>query len=91
MRTLLDALNPAIRSLKQYIEPLSSSTQLSFGEVLKKVAEASREGAMGTSLIASSAGRSNYISLDQMRGTPDPGAYAVSLVFQTIAELYSIE
>jgi hypothetical protein len=34
---------------------------------------------------AASAGRSNYLSEETLAGTPDPGAVAVSIVFEAFA------
>jgi dihydroxyacetone kinase len=55
------------------------------GQSIKEAAEAAVNGAERTKIMESLAGRSNYISQDQLEGVPDPGAVAVSLAFETIA------
>lgn len=71
-RTMLDALYPAVKTLKS-------------GNNLEAAAEASMTGANGTAEMGSaSAGRSNYLSEDALTGTPDPGAVAVALVLNAI-------
>jgi Dihydroxyacetone kinase len=77
-RTMLDALLPAVEVTKT----TSSSVPCTWTDVAK----AASEGAMATaSLSKASAGRSNYLSEETLRGTPDPGAVAVGLVLSAIA------
>ena len=72
-RTMLDALVPA-------------ATELLNSGNLVSAAKSAREGADSTaSMKAASAGRSNYLSEDSLVGTPDPGATAVALVLESIA------
>ena len=72
-RTMLDALFPA-------------SSALTGGSV-SAAAAAARAGADGTAAMDhAEAGRSNYLSEDVLRGTPDPGAVAVAIVFETLAK-----
>eukprot|EP00531_Pseudo-nitzschia_arenysensis_P018541 CAMPEP_0116145120 /NCGR_PEP_ID=MMETSP0329-20121206/16403_1 /TAXON_ID=697910 /ORGANISM="Pseudo-nitzschia arenysensis, Strain B593" /LENGTH=596 /DNA_ID=CAMNT_0003640663 /DNA_START=137 /DNA_END=1927 /DNA_ORIENTATION=- len=72
-RTMLDALVPAAKSL---VETNS----------LSKAASVAKIGADGTAdMKVASAGRSNYLSEETLTGTPDPGAIAVSIVFEALA------
>lgn len=72
-RTMLDALVPAAKSL---IANNSISDAFSKAKV----------GADGTADMESAfAGRSNYLSEDTLKGTPDPGAVAVSIVFEALS------
>jgi len=67
-RTMLDAMIPAAKVL------LESND-------MKAAAMAAGVGAERTATMkVASAGRSNYLSAEQLEGTPDPGAVAVSLV-----------
>lgn len=68
MRTLLDALVPAVDALVS-----------GFG--VSAAAQAAQDGADRTRTMSSRAGRSSYIGSDRMTGTPDPGAVAVAAAF----------
>ena len=69
-RTMLDALVPAAKSLVE-----SNSLPDAFSKA--------KLGAVGTAdMKAAFAGRSNYLSEETLKGTPDPGAVAVSIVFE---------
>ncbi len=72
MRTLLDALLPAILCLVE-------------GQSLKQAALAAQIGAQNTKNMQSLAGRSNYINDELLKGTPDPGAVAVAEAFLAAA------
>lgn len=72
-RTMLDALVPAAKCLVE-------TNSLTDAAGLAKI------GADGTAdMKVASAGRSNYLSEETLTGTPDPGAIAVSIVFQALA------
>jgi len=72
-RTMLDALFPAA-------EALASS------KGLEAAAKAARAGVESTARMkTASAGRSNYLSEDSLKGTPDPGAEAVAIVLESLA------
>jgi dihydroxyacetone kinase len=74
-RTMLDALVPAAKIL-------IGTKDLSQG------CRAARDGANTTiSMKEASAGRSNYLSSDILEGTPDPGAVAVAIVLESLAEV----
>ena len=72
-RTMLDALVPAAKSLVE----------------TNSLSEASSKAKLGadrtTDMKVASAGRSNYLSEETLKGTPDPGAVAVSIVFEALA------
>lgn len=74
MRTMLDALLPAIDAL-------------SAGRGADAAAAAAMEGAWLTAEMQSLAGRSNYLSADKIRGVPDPGAVAVAEAFAAAANV----
>eukprot|EP00934_Nitzschia_sp_Nitz4_P007566 Nitzschia sp. Nitz4//scaffold2_size372955//29228//31018//NITZ4_000360-RA/size372955-exonerate_protein2genome-gene-0.235-mRNA-1//1//CDS//3329546587//7556//frame0 len=72
-RTMLDALIPAAQAL------VTSAN-------LGTAAEQAKLGAEGTAKMnVASAGRSNYLSSEQLKGTPDPGAMAVAIVLGALA------
>jgi len=72
-RTMLDALFPSADAL------LASGS-------LADAATAAELGAESTGKMeTATAGRSNYLSADQLKGTPDPGAVAAALVFASLA------
>lgn len=71
-RTMIDALKPALDSL---------------GDGVKNAAEAARKGADHTAnIIKAKAGRASYVSEDSLKGHNDPGAEAVAILFEGIAE-----
>jgi dihydroxyacetone kinase len=73
-RTMLDALFPA------------SVAMLSGDNAIQAAANAARKGADATAAMDhAEAGRSNYLSKEVLRGNPDPGAVAVSIVLSTLA------
>lgn len=72
-RTMLDALVPAAAALVQTQD-------------LADAARQARAGADGTAdMKLASAGRSNYLSEETLHGTPDPGAVAVAIVLEALA------
>lgn len=73
-RTMLDAMIPAAKVL------LESND-------INAAARAAKLGADATATMKlASAGRSNYLSAEQLEGTPDPGAAAVAFVLGALAE-----
>jgi ATP-dependent dihydroxyacetone kinase len=69
-RTMIDALQPAISAL------ISNAT-------LAEAAAAAKAGAEATAQMQrANAGRSSYVSADHLKNIPDPGAMAVSRLFQ---------
>ena len=73
MRTMLDALIPAINELNN-------------NNNINSAAKAAMNGAESTKTMNSLAGRSNYIDKAKLDGVSDPGAYAMAIVFTTAAE-----
>lgn len=72
-RTMIDALQPALDVLD---------------EGFSAAAKAAREGAEHTANITKAkAGRSSYLSEDQLKGFNDPGAEAVARLFERISTL----
>lgn len=71
-RTMLDAMIPAARALLE-TKTLSGASSMA------------RLGADSTAeMTSASAGRSNYLSAETLKGTPDPGAVAVAIVFEAL-------
>jgi dihydroxyacetone kinase len=71
-RTMLDAMVPAAATLVETKD-------------IREAASKAKWGADGTAQMrVASAGRSNYLSEEQLTGTPDPGAFAVSIVFEAL-------
>ncbi len=71
-RTMIDALDPALTAL---------------ADGIGAAAEAARKGADHTATITKAkAGRASYISEDSLRGYNDPGAEAVALLFEFMAD-----
>jgi dihydroxyacetone kinase len=72
-RTMIDALMPALDALSK-----SSS--------LAKAAEAARKGADATANMGKArAGRSTYVSVNNLIGINDPGAEAVALLLEGLS------
>ncbi len=71
-RTMIDALAPALAALP---------------EGIPAAAKAARKGADATAAMGKAgAGRASYISADRLVGHIDPGAEAVALLFEKLAE-----
>lgn len=71
-RTMIDALSPALTAL---------------GDGLQKAAAAARQGADSTANIhQAKAGRAAYVPSENLKDNNDPGAEAVAVVFEGIAE-----
>ncbi|KAL3779586.1 hypothetical protein ACHAW5_005419 [Stephanodiscus triporus] len=80
-RTMLDALFPASAAI---IAGGGSSS----GADVSGAAAAARRGADATATMElAEAGRSNYLSSEVLMGTPDPGAVAVALVLEAMAQV----
>lgn len=74
-RTLLDALHPALQCLRHEGS-------------LEEAASLARQGARATAAMTrAGAGRSAYLSGDNLSGVVDPGAEAVALVFEALAAM----
>lgn len=77
-RTMLDALLPSSLAILPSLATLAD---------VRGAADAARMGADETSTMdIAEAGRSNYLSGEVLMGTPDPGAIAVAIVFEAMAD-----
>jgi ATP-dependent dihydroxyacetone kinase len=73
-RTMIDALEPALKALVS-------------GHSMSIAAIAARNGANATARMTSArAGRSTYVSATNLEGVIDPGAEAVALLFECLAD-----
>jgi len=82
MRTMIDALTPACDALAQAAGKGPKAA-------LEAAAKAAQEGAEATKTMDAVKGRASYIPAEQMKGTADPGAYAVSVWFKALADAYT--
>jgi dihydroxyacetone kinase phosphoprotein-dependent L subunit len=78
-KTILDALDPAVRSLCE-----TSTTSVK--EALRQAAAAARAGAGSTALLAARVGRASALG-DRSRGHADPGATSLALILEAIANV----
>jgi len=77
-RTMLDALDPFVRSLNTSRENASRDALLS-------AVEAAEKGAEATATMRPRLGRSSYLG-DRAIGHPDPGAIAVAIWLRAVCE-----
>jgi triose/dihydroxyacetone kinase / FAD-AMP lyase (cyclizing) len=77
-RTMLDALDPFVKSLKEARGEPSR-------EILLSAVEAAERGAEATATMKPRLGRSSYLG-DRVLGHPDPGAKAVAIWLRAAAE-----
>lgn len=85
-RTMLDALVPAAVEAATAIK---CSDDDSSNNLLKDMSDASKKGALSTAFMKEAlAGRSNYLSEQQIVGTPDPGAMAIAVILEAIASSF---
>ncbi len=74
-RTMVDALEPALRALSQ-------------GKTLAFATDLARQGADATAHIKkAAAGRASYVPTDNLNGVIDPGAEAVAILFDALNQL----
>jgi triose/dihydroxyacetone kinase / FAD-AMP lyase (cyclizing) len=78
-RTMLDALDPFVKTLRQDIGVKATP------ELLLVAVEASERGVEATAQMKPRMGRSSYLG-DRVLGHPDPGAKAISLWLRTVCE-----
>jgi phosphoenolpyruvate---glycerone phosphotransferase subunit DhaL len=81
-KTILDALDPAVRALRE-----AQSSGRSVGEGLIAAAAAAREGAAATAAMIASAGRASRLG-ERSRGLADPGASSLALILGALASNY---
>jgi len=78
-KTVVDALEPAVNSLK---EDVTGNTHLS--QALRNAASAARTGCESTKGIVARHGKARYLG-EQTIGYVDPGAYVMMVIFETFA------
>jgi dihydroxyacetone kinase-like protein len=81
-KTLVDALEPAARSLR---EAASRETEILFA--LKAAAEASKSGCEFAANLVAKHGKARYLG-EQAVGHVDPGAYVVQVIFDAFLRAY---
>jgi phosphoenolpyruvate---glycerone phosphotransferase subunit DhaL len=81
-KTLLDALVPAIDELERRVSAGASSRA-----AVQAASAAARVAADGTSLMRAMRGRASY-SGERSVGSPDPGAVAVAVMLERIADTW---
>jgi dihydroxyacetone kinase-like protein len=79
-KTMVDALQPAIKAYKHSIE--SGET---LDQALSKAASAAEEGLKSTVPLVARKGRASYLG-ERSAGHPDPGATSTVLLFRSAAE-----
>lgn len=82
-KTLIDALEPAVTSLKQ-----SASIEASMKAALDRAAEAAKSGSDSTKRLVAKHGKARYLH-EQTLGHVDPGAHVIALIFTTLATCYA--
>jgi len=81
-KTLVDALEPAVKSLR---ESVSHKTELL--PALQGTVEASKRGCESTADLVAKHGKARYLG-EQAVGHIDPGAYLVQIIFETLLSVY---
>ena len=79
MRTMLDALVPAVTQMTNF------NPAFTIKQRLVECATAARRGADLTKTMGALAGRANYVNESLMHGVPDPGALVVAAAFEAAA------
>jgi dihydroxyacetone kinase len=82
-KTLLDALVPAVESLRK-----SASARSPMSETLQKGAEEARIGCESTKNLVAKHGRARYLG-EQTLGHADPGSRVISIMFETLLASYN--
>lgn len=80
-KTIVDALEPAVNSL---MESVTAETPLPLA--VQKAAEAAKAGCESTKRLTAKHGKAKYLG-EQTLGFVDPGAYAITLIFDSLAGL----
>jgi len=79
-KTMVDALQPAIKALRQELENGSN-----LPEAMAKALEAAQNGAKSTIPLVAKKGRASYLG-ERSADHQDPGATSTALLFQALAE-----
>ena len=82
MRTMLDALVPAVKKMTHF------NPTASIKERIVDSAVAAKAGSDATKNMEALAGRANYVNTQLMDGVPDPGSLAVATAFAAAASVY---
>jgi dihydroxyacetone kinase-like protein len=82
-KTMVDALTPAINSLKQ-----SVGDNRAMNEALRLSAEAARQGMQGTIPLVARKGRASYLG-ERSAGHQDPGATSSYLILKAAADTWA--
>jgi len=82
-KTMVDALTPAITSLKQ-----SVGDNRAMNEALRLSAEAARQGMQGTIPLVARKGRASYLG-ERSAGHQDPGATSSYLILKAAADTWA--
>lgn len=78
-KTLVDALEPAVRTLKD-----DSNKKLSVTKAFQNATKAARDGVESTRNLVAKKGKASYLG-EKTLGHEDPGAYAIYLIFKSIS------
>jgi dihydroxyacetone kinase-like protein len=81
-KTLVDALEPATRSLRE-----AANQGVRLLPALQAAAEASKRGCESTASLVAKHGKARYLGQDAV-GHLDPGAYVVQIIFETLLGAY---
>jgi len=81
-KTLVDALEPAVKSLRE-----SVSRKIELLPALQVMVEASKCGCESTADLVAKHGKARYLG-EQAVGHIDPGAYLVQIIFETLLSVY---
>ena len=84
MRTVLDALVPAVQS-GQALLASEDDGSTAASAVLQAMAAGATRGAQSTRQMAAKAGRASYVPASQLQDVPDPGAMAVAVALGAAA------
>jgi dihydroxyacetone kinase-like protein len=79
-KTMVDALQPAIKAYKRAVESGDA-----LGEALSKAVSAAEKGLNSTIPLVARKGRASYLG-ERSAGHPDPGATSTVLLFRSAAE-----
>jgi len=81
-KTLVDALEPAVRALRR-----AADSGVDLAQASEMAAEAAKTGAESTKNLIAKHGKARYLG-EQTLGHEDPGAHVVRLVFETLSNRY---
>lgn len=81
-KTILDALDPAVSSLRRAAE-----SRTPVAEALRDAARTAREGATASAAMVAAVGRASRLA-ERSRGSADPGASSLALILEAIAQAY---